>query len=181
MNITCSEDGKIKDLPIGTFIKVVGVLSYVLSNLGNFLLLSIVHYEKYGRDSQKRSLPDRLLSFHFILGVFFSVIHSTILFVRTLFGPVGIAITQLRYYVISSMGSIIYGFTEAILFRCIMIFSWKHCAMVNDEFFGTFLNIFNVMICQMLSIVRLLIGNFFLHRGFQLFSGYCTNVKSDQT
>ena len=180
MNLTCSEDGKIEDLPIGTFIKVVGVLSYVLSNLGNVLLLSIVHYEKFGRDSQKRSLPDRILSFNFILGGFFSVIHSTIVFVRTLFGPVGNAITHLRYYTISSMSSIIYGFTETMLFRCIMIFSWKHYAMVNDEFFATFLNIFNVMIGQMISIVRLFSGDFFFHKGFQIFSGYCTNVKVDQ-
>ena len=181
MNVTCSEDGKIEDLPIGTFIKVVGVLSYVLSNLGNFLLLSIVHYEKFGRDSQKRSLPDQVLSFNIIMGFIIAVTHSNILISRTLFGPVGNAITHLRYYIISSMYSMLLGSTETLLFRCIMIFSWKHCAMVNDEFFGTFLNIFNVMICQMLSIVRLFIGNFFLHRGFQLFSGYCTNVKSDQT
>ena len=181
MNVTCSDDGKIEDLPIGTFIKVVGVLSYVLSNLGNFLLLSIVHYEKFGRDSQKRSLPDQILSFNFMLGSFFSVIHSIIIFVRTLFGPIGIAITHFRYYILYSMRSIIYAFTETMLFRCIMIFSWKHYAMVNDQFFATFLNIFNVMISQMISIVCFFIGDFFYHKGFQIFSGYCTNVKVGET
>ena len=180
MNITCSEDGKIEDLPIGTFIKVVGILSYVFSNLGNFLLWSIVHYEKFGRDPQKRSFPDQVLSFNFILGGFFSVIHSTIVFVRTIYGPVGITITQLRYYVMYSGGSIIFGYTETMLFRCLMILSWKHCAMVNDEFLATFMNIFNVMISQMISIVRFYLGNFFLHKGFQFFSGYCINVKVDQ-
>ena len=179
--MTCSEDGKIEDLPIGTFIKVVGVLSYVLSNLGSVLLLSIVHYEKFGRDSQKRSLPDRVLSFNIIMGVIFAFTHTNILFVRTLFGPVGNAITQLRYYVISSMCSLFYGFMETMVLKCIMIFSWKHYAMVNDEFFATFLNIFNVMIGQMISFVRFFHGNFFYHRGFQIFSGYCTNVKGDQT
>ena len=181
MNGTCPEDGKIEELQIGTFIKVVGVLSYFLSNLGDLLLLGIAHYEKFGQDPQKRSLPDRVVSFNIILGVFISVIHSNIIIVRTFFGPVGNAITQLRYYVMSSMYSIFYGFTETMVLKCIMIFSWKHYAMVNDEFFATFLNIFNVMISQMLSIVRFFIGDFFPHRGYQIFSGFCTNVTVGET
>ena len=177
MNVTCSVDGKIEELPIGIFLKVVGVLSYFLTNLGNILLLCIVHYEKFGRDPQKRSLPDQVLSFNSILGVILSVIHSNILIARTLFGPVGNSITHFRYYVISSMYSMILGSTETMLFRCIMIFSWKKYAMVNDEFFATFLNLFNLMIGQMISIIRFFMGNFFFHKGFQIYSGYCTNVK----
>ena len=178
--MTCSEDGKIEDLPIGTFIKVVGVLSYLLSNLGNILLLSIVHYEKFGHDPQKRSLPDRVFSFNTILGVIFFVIHSHILIGRTLFGPVGNAITQFRYYFITSPVSILLGTIEIMLFRCIMIFSWKKYAMVNDEFFATFLNIFNLMIGQIVCIVCFYIKDFSLHNGYQMFSGYCTNVKDGE-
>ena len=178
--MTCSEDGKIEDLPIGTILKVVGVLSYFLSNLGNILLLTIVHYEKFGHDPQKRSLPDRLFSFNTILGVIFFVIHSHILIGRTLFGPVGNAITQFRYYFLTSTFSIILGATESMLFRCIMIFSWKKYVMVNDEFFATFLNIYNLMIGQIVSIVSFYIGDFFLHNGYEMFSGYCTNVKDGE-
>ena len=177
MNVTCSQDGKIEDLPIGTFIKVVGILSYILSNFGSILLLGTVHYEKFGQDPQKRSLPDRIFSFNTILGVIFFVIHSHILIGRTLFGPVGNAITQFRYYFLTSTFSIILGATESMLFRCIMIFSWKKYVMVNDEFFATFLNIYNLMIGQIVAIVRFYIGDFFLHNGYQVFSGYCTNVK----
>ena len=177
MNVTCSKDGEIEDLPIGTILKVVGVLSYFLSNLGIILLLSIVHYEKFGHDPQKRSLPDRVFSFNTILGVIFFVIHSNILISRTLFGPVGDAITQLRYYFITSMVSVILGSTEIMLFRCIMIFSWKKYAMVNDEFFATFLNIFNLMIGQIVCIICFYIKDFSLHNGYQMFSGYCINVK----
>ena len=180
MNGTCPEDGKIEELQIGTFIKVVGVLSYFLSNLGIILLLSIVHYEKFGHDPQKRSLPDRVFSFNTIWGVIILVIHSNILISRTLFGPVGDAITQLRYYFITSIVSVILGSTEIMLFRCIMIFSWKKYAMVNDEFFATFLNIYNLMFGQIVSIVSFYIGDFFLHNGYEMFSGYCTNVKDGE-
>ena len=62
-NNTCPEDGKIEELPLGTFVQVFGVLSYFLGRLGNFLLLGIVHYEKFGQDPQKRSLPDQLFTF----------------------------------------------------------------------------------------------------------------------
>ena len=178
--MTCSKDGEIEDLPIGIFLKVVGVLSYFLSNLGNILLLSIVHYEKFGHDPQKRSLPDRVFSFNTILGVIFFVIHSHILIGRTLFGPVGNAITQLRYYLITSTYSIMLGAAETILFKCILIFSWKNYAMVNDEFFATFLNIFNLMIGQIVCIICFYIKDFSLHNGYQMFSGYCTNVKDGE-
>ena len=63
INMTCPEDGKIEELPLGPLVKVIGVLSYFLGRLGNFLLLGIVHYEKFGQDPQKRSLPDRLFTF----------------------------------------------------------------------------------------------------------------------
>ena len=180
MNVTCSEDGKIEDLPIGIFLKVVGVLSYFLSNLGSILLLSIVHYEKFGHDPQKRSLPDRVFSFNTIWGIIVFVIHSNILISRTLFGPVGNVITQLRYYLFTSSVSVILGATEIMLFRCIMIFSWKKYAMVNDEFFATFLNIYNLMVGQIICIICFYIGNFSLHNGYQMFSGYCTNVKDGE-
>ena len=62
-NNTCPEDGKIEELPLGIFVQVIGVLSYFLGRLGNFLLLGIVHYEKFGQDPQKRSLPDQLFTF----------------------------------------------------------------------------------------------------------------------
>ena len=177
MNVTCLEDGKIEDLPIGTFVKVVGVVSYFLSNFGNILLLSIVHYEKFGHDPQKRSLPNRVFSFSTILGVILFAIQSNILIGRTLFGPVGIAITEIRYYLITSAISAFLGVTEVSFFRCIMIFFWKKYAMVNDEFFATFLNIFNLIFGQCICIVCFYIGNFSLHNGYQIFSGYCTYIK----
>ena len=41
MNVTCQEDGKIEEMPIGIFINVVGVISYFLTNFGLLLLLTI--------------------------------------------------------------------------------------------------------------------------------------------
>ena len=67
------------------------------------------------------------------------------------------------------------GFSECVLFRCMMIFSWKKYAMMNDEFFATFLSIFNFMIGQMISIIRLKFGDHgVLFNGrYEFLSGRC--------
>ena len=142
----------------------------------------IVHYEKFGQDPQKRSLPDRLLSFNCILNTFNLVPHSIIIIVRTLFGPVGFAVTDFRYYLISSFPfTILLGFSEAILVNCMMLFSWKTYVMVNDEFFSTFLNLFNIMMGQMFSIIRFFTGDFVNHNGYPIYSGYCAKITKERS
>ena len=106
--------------------------------------------------------------------------HSIIVMVRTLFGPVGFAVTDFRYYLLSSAFSILLGLSEAMLIRCIMLFSWEIYAMVNDEFFSTFLNRFNFMMGQMFSIVRFFTGDFYYHNGYQIYSGYCAKTKEER-
>ena len=51
---TCLEYGTVEDLPLGLLVKVLGVFSFLLGRLGNVFILGIVHYEKFGQDSQKR-------------------------------------------------------------------------------------------------------------------------------
>ena len=106
--------------------------------------------------------------------------HSIIVMVRTLFGPVGFAVTDFRYYLISSAYSILLGLTEAMLIRCIMLFSWEIYAMVNDEFFSTFLNLFNIMMGQMFSIIRFFTGDFVNHNGYPIYSGYCAKITKER-
>ena len=37
--------------------KIIGLSLYLLGCLGLFLFYGIIHYEKFGQDSQKRSFP----------------------------------------------------------------------------------------------------------------------------
>ena len=141
----------------------------------------IVHYEKYGQDPKKRSLSDQLLSFNVsILNTFILVPHSILIIVRTLFGPVGSAVTDFRYYLMSSSYSILLGFSEAMLIRCTMLFSWRIYVLVNDEFFSTFLNLFNIMMGQMLSVIRFFTGDFVYHNGYPIYSGYCAKIMEER-
>ena len=68
--------------------------------------------------------------------------------------------TVFRYYLLSSLLSFPLGITESILFQCLMIFSWKKCAMISDEFLATYFNIANLMMAQMISMIRLMTGEY---------------------
>ena len=102
-------------------------------------------------------------------------IYSTILEIRMFFGPVGYGLTSLRYYVGSSQLSIPLGIAESVLFRCLMIFSWKTAASINDEYVSRFFAIWNFIIAQMISIIRLMLGQFHHKDYFGLISGVDMN------
>ena len=106
---------------------------------------------------------------------------APLVIVRTLFGPVGFGVTDFRYYLISCCAySILLGLSEATLIRCMMLYSWEIYSMMNDEFFSTFLNLFNFMIGQMFSVIRFFTGDFVHHNGYPIYSGYCPNIKEER-
>ena len=117
------------------------------------------------------NFPDRILTFNCILFTVGRFIYSTILEMRMFFGPVGYGLTSLRYYVASSQLSIPLGIAESVLFRCLMIFSWKTAASINDEYVSTFFAILNIILAQMISIIRLISGQFHSKDYFGFLSG----------
>ena len=71
----------------------------------------------------------------------------------------------------SSLLCIPLGFTESILFQCLMIFSWKKCAMINDEFFTAFFNFTNLVVAQIITVIRLMTGQLHINDRFEIISG----------
>ena len=96
--------------------------------------------------------------------------------IRWLFGPVGYTLAIFRYYLSSSLLCIPLGFTESILFQCLMIFSWKKCAMINDEFFAMFFNFTNFMVAQIISVIRLMTDQLYA-KYFKKLSGVEVHVQ----
>ena len=141
-------------------------------NLGNGFIIVIAFYEKFGQDSQKRSFPDQIFSFNCLHVVFSSFVTSTILVIRSLFGPIGSFLTLFWYFLHSLMLAIPLGYVECILFKWLLIFFWKKFAAINDDFLATFFNMFNIFIVALtISIFRLMIGEFHLRDDFEIFSG----------
>ncbi len=59
----------------------------VIEVVGNFLLASVVHYEKYGIDPKKRSILNRLLSQICCVLIFGNLFCLSMFVYRHLFGP----------------------------------------------------------------------------------------------
>ena len=176
---TCSVDGIFGEFPLGVFAKVTTVLTFFLNRLGSILFLGLVHYEKFGQDSQKRHVTDRIFSFNILLFLFCYLIRDIIITVRIFAGVLGNAMGLLGVYLASTMLAIPLGFAEIILLRCIRIFSWRNYAMMNDEFFATFLILFNMMIIQMFSIIRLKNDELEVRFEYKFISGICYNINED--
>ena len=70
------------------------------------------------------------------------------------------------------MLAITLGYAECILFKCLLIFYWKKFAAINDDFLATFFNMFNFLIVGLtISVIRLMIGEFYFRPKFEIFSG----------
>ena len=151
--------------------KIIGVVIYLLGLLGNSSILGILHYEKFGQDSQKRSFADQLFAFNCIIFMIIYPMMLTIDQLRWFYGPIGYTLAISKQYLASCLLCIPLGFTESISFRLLMIYSWKHCAMINDEFCAKFFNTFNFILIQMISMFRLIIGEFETIELFTIFSG----------
>ena len=152
-------------------LKIFSLIMYLIGCSGIFSVFGIIHFEKYGQDSQKRSFPDQILSFNCKAFMSVSPIFWGIWQIRWLFGPVGYNLAIFQYYLTSSLLLIPLGITESILFQCLMIFSWKKCAMINDEFFTMFFSLTNLVVAQIISVFRLITGQLYMKEQFEIYSG----------
>ena len=74
------------DIESQTIIKIIVVITFILANIGNLMLLGVIHFEKYGQDPMKRSFPDRMFANFCWLHVYVSFVNSIIEEYRTLIG-----------------------------------------------------------------------------------------------
>ena len=173
--LSLDDDNEIGEITIPA--KIIGFVIYLLAILWISSILGVIHYEKFGQDPQKRSFADLIFTFNCIMFMIIWPIMMTIDQIRWFFGPVGYTMAIFKHYLASCLLCIPLGFTESILFRLLMIYSWKKCAMINDEFCATFFNMFNFMVAQMISGFRLMTGQFEIKEIFTIFSGVEVNVE----
>ena len=142
----------------------------------------VLWYKKFKNAILKKlSSPDRIFTFNCMVWMVGRCFYASIPEIRWVFGPVGYGLTNLRYYVGSSLLCIPLGIAESILFRCLMIFSWKTAASINDEYVSRFFAIWNFIMAQMISIIRLMLGQFHHKENFGLISGVDMNsLKSSR-
>ena len=59
---------------------------------------------------------------------------------------------------------------QSILYKCLLIFKWQKCAAMDDDFWGTYMGMVNIMFGMMIGTIRLILGNLY-HKGFEILSG----------
>ena len=173
--LSLDNNNEIGDIRISA--KIISFIIYFFGMLGISSLLGIIHYEKFGQDPQKRSFADLMFTSNCTTIMIIWPIVETITQIRWFYGPVGYAMTKFKHYLVSCVLSIPLGLTESILYRLLMIYSWKKCAMFNDEFCAIFFNAFNFLMVQMISVYRLMTGQLETNETFYIFSGIEVDVE----
>ena len=154
------------------FVKILGVIMYILICMGNVSVIGISHYEKFGQDPQKRSFQDQIFGFSCLMFACCSFIAITLLEIRSLFGPIGNIPTLIYYMLQSMLLGIPMALAESILFRVLLIYFWRRFAAIDDDFFATFFNLFNFLIIGVgITTYRLMIGEFHQRYDYGTLSG----------
>ena len=153
-------------------VKIVGVILYIIICIGNMSVIGISHYEKYGQDPRKRSFPDQNFGFSFLVFALQNFESSTMILIRSFFGPIGKIPTLFHYALFSILLGLPMFLAESIIFKCLLIFFWKRFAALDDDFFAVFFNIFNFLIVGLgITIVRIMTGEFQHRLDFGHWSG----------
>ena len=127
--------------------------------LGPLLSLTIVFYERFGADRQKRTIINRLLSIIFIHIAMQSCIWSVFRLVR---GTVGLLeddsiVLIIMLSQVLMMSSLFFS-TEVTILRFLYIVVWRRMKTINDDFWNVVLMISTYAISVFYSISTCLLG-----------------------
>ena len=105
--------------------------------VGPLLCTGIVLYERFGADSHKRTILNRLSSFFFINFAIQSIIWSILRILRDTIGllPSHLVTPILAFSHNLSLSSLLF-ITEVTVLRFMFIVVWKRMKAINDEFWG---------------------------------------------
>ena len=150
---------------------IIGILLEVVSNS---LLYGIFIYEKYGVDSQRRTMTNMFLSQICIACIFLNILAHPFWLYGMFLSPDGIGY-PLSLWTIYMMGSLycFIGFcmSEIMILKCLYLTKWPIMALLNDNYFATFVGLNNILISILISSVQLGMGELDTAVIFQKLSG----------
>ena len=130
------------------------VVRVVILTVGPFLSSTIVYYEHYGADSQKRTILNRLCSVIYINIALHSVIYSILRILRDIFGllPSGLVTPVILFLQELRFSGVLFA-TELACFRFLYIVIWKRMKVINDEFWMRVLSMSTHLICTYMCLI----------------------------
>ena len=157
---------------LNVFINIIfGILLEVVSN---GLLYGIFIYEKYGVDSQRRTMTNMFFSQICIACILLNILAYPFYLYGLYLSPNGIGY-PLSLWTVFSMTSLLcfifFCVTQIMILKCLYLTNWPMMALLDDNFFATFVGLSNTTISILLSSIRLGMGEFVSHGMLQRMSG----------
>ena len=132
-------------IPLG--LKITHGVVFLMSEISTFICYSgFIHYEYYGGDPAKRSMKNKLWAQLCYCLLVMAMTSSPAYAWRILIGPLHKSIVIIILFTRCFIGIYDYlCFTEIVLYKVIMAFSWKSFSLMNEELIFIILISFNIM------------------------------------
>ena len=157
----------------------IGIL---LEFVGNGFLYGIFIYEKYGIDSQRRTIINMLLSQICFAYIFLNTFAMPFWLYGNFLSSDGI---QYHFAIWTGliMTSVFY-FTcfcvcEIMILKCLYLTKWSTMAMLDDHFAATFLGLSSILMAIELSLIRIGMGEFSTNIHVKILTGNHLVERSD--
>jgi hypothetical protein len=180
-NVTTDILADLYDVPV--YVAICAVITVAVEVIGNGLLASVIMYEKFGMDPQKRNTINQLVSKVCWMLIMTNLAIFPFMVVRTLFGPLSelLGIWMLNGLVFSMMYNLL-TLTEMMILKWLYMFYWPRMAMLDDTLISQFMAQWNLMISSLSTFTRLQIGEYHTNPYFQFVTGTKSfNSESDLT
>jgi hypothetical protein len=140
--------------------------------IGNGLLSTIIMYEKFGMDPQKRTAINQLLSKVCCMLILSNLTIFPFTVIRTLFGPQSELVVA---WMFSGMNFCwlhnCLTLTAMMVLKCLYLFFWPRMAMLNDTLVAQSICQFNIMISCICTITRMYLGEYHTTPYFEFVTG----------
>ena len=132
----------------------MGFIAPILIFLTILLYAGIIFYEKWGHDPQKRNIFNMMLMSlckALMLEIIFTILFGSI---RIIFGPLGhVGATIGSFSRIYLVIFICLCNVESIFYKILAIYCWAYVACINDLFVYRFLNIVNLILSLIFTLI----------------------------
>ena len=130
--------------------------------IGSLLAISIVLYEQFGADRQKRTIINRFLPF-IIANLMISILTwNVVRLIRNSYGLLPYQWIAWEFYLRKWLNlSTVFFYNQLTIFRFLYIVVWKRVKVINDEFWITVLSMSTYLITFFFCIIVYLLGTTF--------------------
>ncbi len=126
----------------------VFAFTMLIQIFGSGLCFGIWSFERYGGDPQKRTILNRLLGQVALNTILTNVLGLSSFMARLIVGPLSPAMVEAMFFVINTAfgSATLMALDQMAFIRLFTLSFWKHMPPIDDDFFGRYLWLLNVIL-----------------------------------